>query len=255
MNISLAAEPIFHIGTFPFTNTLAVAIGITLVLLTLAWCVRRRMSDIPRGLHNAFEALFEAVLKFMDPITGERKWSLKFFPIIATIFLFVLFSNLVEVIPGLGTVGVWGEHGGRRILIPFLRSSSADLNVTLALGLISVLSTQFLGIAALGFFRYAGKFFVPPWKPPYCIGTFVGILELIGEVARVISFSFRLFGNIFAGEVLLTVMLFLIPYVVPLPFLFLEIFVGLVQAVVFSMLTLVFMKIAVTGHAEQEAHG
>ncbi|MEK7606967.1 MAG: F0F1 ATP synthase subunit A [Patescibacteria group bacterium] len=254
MNISLAAEPIFHIGTFPFTNTLAVALGITMALFSIAWLVRREIADVPRGFHNAIEAIFEAMLKFMDPITGGRKWSLKFFPVVATIFLFVLFSNLVEVMPGLGTVGVWGEHEGRRILIPFLRSSSADLNVTLALGLISVLATQFFGIAALGVFRYAGKFLVPPWKSPYFIGTFVGVLELIGEVARVISFSFRLFGNIFAGEVLLTVMLFLVPYVVPLPFLFLEIFVGLVQAVVFSMLTLVFMKIAVTGHEEHEEH-
>lgn len=255
MNISLAAEPLFHIGAFAFTNTLLVAWLVMALLAALAWRGRRSMSEVPRGIYNAIEALFEALLKIMDPITGERRLSLKFFPVVVTIFLFVLFSNFIEVIPGLGTIGLWREHEGERVLIPFLRSASADLNVTMAIGLISVLATQWLGIATLGIARHAGKFLVPPWKPPYFIGTFVGILELIGEAARVISFSFRLFGNIFAGEVLLTVMLFLVPYLVPLPFLFLEVFVGLVQAAVFAMLTLVFMKMSVTAHDEHEAHG
>lgn len=106
-----------------------------------------------------------------------------------------------------------------------------------------------MGIAALGFFKYAGKFFVSPLHKPYVVGTFVGVLELIGEIAKLISFSFRLFGNIFAGEVLLAVMLMLVPYLVPIPFLALEIFVGFIQALVFSMLTLVFLKIAVTESA------
>lgn len=118
--------------------------------------------------------------------------------------------------------------------------------MTLALAIISVMAAQILGIAAIGVGKYAGKFFVSPLHKPYVVGTFVGVLELVSEVAKLISFSFRLFGNIFAGEVLLMVMLFLVPYLVPLPFLFLELFVGFVQALVFSMLTLVFLKMAAT---------
>lgn len=251
MNISLAAEPIFHLGSFPVTNTLLVAWVVIAFLLVIAVITKKRLATIPRGIQNVVEVVFEAMLKFMDPVTGARELSMKFFPIVATIFIFVLFSNLIEIVPGLGTIGLREVHEGREILVPFIRSSSADLNVTLAIAVISVFSTQILGIAALGFFKYAGKFIVPPWKSPYIVGTFVGLLELIAEMAKVVSFSFRLFGNIFAGEVLLTVISFLVPYIVPLPFLFLEIFVGFIQAVVFSMLTLVFLKMAVTSH---EAH-
>lgn len=223
------------------------------VLVLIAFAVRSKLSAVPKGAQNLLEWVFEQALTLMDSVTGSRALSYKFFPVVMTIFLFVLFSNLIEVVPGLGTIGIWEVHHGKEVLIPFIRSSSADLNVTLAIAIVSVLATQILGIAVLGGIKYAGKFFVLPWKAPYVVGTFVGLLELVAEMAKVVSFSFRLFGNIFAGEVLLTVALFLVPYIVPLPFLFLEIFVGLVQAVVFSMLTLVFMKMAVTGH-EEHAH-
>lgn len=254
MNISLAAEPIFHIGTFPVTNTLIMAWIIIAVIVLMVLSVRRKFSFVPRGLQNLLEALFEQALNIMDSVTGSRALSYKFFPVIMTIFIFVLLSNLIEIVPGLGTIGFWEEHEGHTILVPFIRSSSADLNVTLAIAITSVLATQFMGIAVLGVFKYGSKFIVPPWKSPYVVGTFVGLLELVAEIAKIISFSFRLFGNIFAGEVLLTVALFLVPYLVPLPFLFLEIFVGLVQAVVFSMLTLVFMKMAVTAHEGHKEH-
>jgi len=254
MNISLAPETIFHLGTFPITNTLIMAWAVIVVLLVLVFAVRRKLSAVPKGAQNLLEWVFEQALTLMDSVTGSRALSYRFFPVVMTIFLFVLFSNLIEVVPGLGTIGIWEVHHGKEILIPFIRSSSADLNVTLAIAITSVLATQLLGIAVLGGIKYAGKFLVPPWKAPYVVGTFVGLLELVAEMAKVVSFSFRLFGNIFAGEVLLTVALFLVPYLVPLPFLFLEIFVGLVQAVVFSMLTLVFMKMAVTGHEEHGAH-
>ena len=220
------------------------------VLVLMAFIVRGKLSAVPKGAQNLLESIFEFALKTMNSVTGSRALSYKFFPVVMTIFLFVLLSNLIEIVPGLGTIGLWETDHGKEVLVPFIRSASADLNVTLAIAVVSVLATQILGIAALGAFKYAGKFIVPPWKPPYVVGTFVGALELVAEAAKVVSFSFRLFGNIFAGEVLLTVALFLVPYLVPLPFLFLEIFVGLVQAVVFSMLTLVFMKMAVTGHEE-----
>jgi len=137
--------------------------------------------------------------------------------------------------------------------VPLLRSMNADVTMTLAIACISVIMTQIFGIAALGVFPYAGKFFVAPWRDP--IGCFIGILELIAEFAKVISFTFRLFGNIFAGEVLLVVISFLMPYVAPIPFLGLEIFVGFIQALVFCMLTLVFVKMATMAHGgHEESH-
>ena len=251
MNISLAAEPIFKLGSFSVTNSLLVSWLILLFLIGLALKIKSGLKPIPRGLQNVIEYVFELFLGLIDGITQNREQSRKFFPIVVTIFLFIILVNWVGILPGLGTIGIYEEHGGQRVLIPFLRAASADLNFTLAMAIISVLTTQIFGIAAIGFAKYAGKFFISPFKKPYIVASFVGVLELISEAAKLISFSFRLFGNIFAGEVLLTVMLFLVPYIIPLPFLALEIFVGFVQALVFSMLTLVFMKMATI---MQEAH-
>lgn len=249
MNISIAAEPLFYIFSFPVTNTIVVTLAISSIIITASAILKSRIRLVPKGFQNVVEAVLEALLNLVDSVTQDRRQSKKFFPLVATIFIFVILSNWVEVVPGLGTIGIREELHGRSVLIPFLRSGSADLNMTLALAIVSVMAAQILGIAAIGFGKYAGKFFVSPFRPPYFVGTFVGALEIISEVAKLISFSFRLFGNIFAGEVLLMVMLFLVPYFVPLPFLFLELFVGFVQALVFSMLTLVFLKMAVT-----EAH-
>lgn len=266
MNISLAAEPIFHIGTFPVTNTLLVAWVIILFLVLVVLLTRKRLQEVPRGLQNVVETLIDGALNFMESITGNRKQAKKFFPIVFTIFIFVILSNWVEIVPGLGSIGIWEVHHGETILVPFIRSASADLNVTLAIAIISVFSTQIFGIAVLGFFKYAGKFlpikglfkikygFLPVPSFNGFIAFFAGFLELIAECAKLVSFSFRLFGNIFAGEVLLIVVSFLVPYIVPLPFLFLEIFVGFVQALVFAMLTLVFLKMAVTEHEHEEVH-
>jgi F-type H+-transporting ATPase subunit a len=249
MNISIAAEPIFHIGSFPVTNTILVTLFLSLLIIVASYILKSRARLIPGGFQNIVEAVLEALLNLADSVTQDRKQSKKFFPIVATIFIFVILINWVEVVPGLGTIGINEEIHGKEVLVPFIRSGSADLNFTLAIAIVSVISAQVLGIAAIGAGKYAKKFFVSPFHKPYFVGTFVGLLELISEIAKLISFSFRLFGNIFAGEVLLTVMLFLVPYIVPLPFLLLELFVGFVQALVFSMLTLVFFKMAAT-----EAH-
>ena len=249
MNISIAAEPIFHIGSFPVTNTILVTLFLSLLIIVASYILKSRARLIPGGFQNIVEAVLEALLNLADSVTQDRKQSKKFFPIVATIFIFVILINWVEVVPGLGTIGINEEIHGKEVLVPFIRSGSADLNFTLAIAIVSVISAQVLGIAAIGAGKYAKKFFVSPFHKPYFVGTFVGLLELISEIAKLISFSFRLFGNIFAGEVLLTVMLFLVTYIVPLPFLLLELFVGFVQALVFSMLTLVFFKMAAT-----EAH-
>ncbi len=244
MEISIAAEKLFSLGAMPVTNALLIGV---LVSTLLIWVITRATKNptlIPRGMQNVIEIIFEALLDLVESVTQDKKQARQFFPLIATIFLFVLISNWAGLLPGLGTVGVYGEHNGHHTIIPFLRSTSADLNFTLALSLIAVMTVQFTGIAALGIMKYGKKFFISPFHKPYGIGTAVGVLELVSEVGKIISFTFRLFGNVFAGEVLLTVMLHLVPYFLPLPFMFLEVFVGFIQAVVFAMLTLVFLKMS-----------
>ncbi len=243
MEISIAAEQLFSLGNFPITNTLLIGVLVTLGLIWLCRSVAVNWREIPTGKQNVMEVIFEALLDLIQSVTQDRKQALQFFPLIATIFLFVLFSNWVGLLPGMHTIGLTGHHAeGSHTIIPFIRATSADLNFTLALSLIAVITIQFTGIAALGVTKYAQKFLVSPFHKPYGIGTLVGVLELISEVGKTVSFTFRLFGNVFAGEVLLIVMLHLVPYFLPLPFLFLEVFVGLIQAIVFAMLTLVFLK-------------
>lgn len=244
MNISIAAEQLFTIGAFSVTNALLIGILVSVLLMTLLSRSIRRLQTVPSRTQSGIEVVFEGLLNLIESVTHDKKQAQQFFPLIATIFLFVLFSNWAGLLPGVGTVGVMGEHHGQATIIPFLRSTSADLNFTLALSLITVIVVQFTGIAALGIRKYGSKFFISPFQKPYVIGMFVGILELISEIGKTISFTFRLFGNVFAGEVLLTVMLHLVPYILPVPFLMMEVFVGLIQATVFAMLTLVFLKMA-----------
>jgi F-type H+-transporting ATPase subunit a len=244
VNISIAAEPLFHIGSFVVTNALLIGAVVSVCLMLFLVRMMHRLREVPSKKQNLVEIVFEGLLNLVESVTNDKKQARQFFPLVATIFLFVLFSNWAGLLPGVGTVGIMGEHNGQHTIIPFLRSTSADLNFTLALSLITVFVVQFTGIAALGIRKYGSKFLVSPFQKPYVIGTLVGILELVSEIGKTISFTFRLFGNIFAGEVLLTVMLHLVPYFLPLPFLMMEIFVGFIQAIVFAMLTLVFLKMA-----------
>lgn len=249
MEISIAAEKLFSIGAMPVTNALLIGVMVSALLIWVITRATRNRTLVPRGVQNVIEIVFEALLNLVESVTQDKKQARQFFPLIATIFLFVLISNWAGLLPGLGTVGVYGEHNGHHTIIPFLRSTSADLNFTLALSLIAVLSVQFAGIATLGIMKYGKKFLISPFHKPYGIGTAVGVLELVSEVGKIISFTFRLFGNVFAGEILLVIIGFLVPYIVPLPFLFLEVFVGLIQAFIFSMLTLVFI-----GTSVRESH-
>lgn len=247
---TIASETIAQIGSFEIRNTLFVA-WIVMALLIIG-AIAARKTDyklVPKGFQNCVEFVIEGLFNFFNSVTQDEKQTRQFFPLVATIFIFVMTANWLGIFPGFGTVGLKEIEDGHEVFIPIFRSMNADINMTLAIAIISVVATQIFGIAALGFFKYAGKFFVPPWKDP--IGTFVGLLELISEIAKMISFSFRLFGNIFAGEVLLTVIAFLVPYIAPMPFLGLELFVGFIQALVFSLLTLVFLKMAVTSHHEE----
>ncbi len=245
MNISLAAEKIIEVGPIAITNTMLVT-WVVIVLLALgSFLASRRMKMVPKGLQNIFEFAVEAILGMIENVTGDRKKAERMLPIIATFFLFILTANWIELIPGFETIGRWEMEHGEKILVPFLRAPAADLNTTLALAVISVITIQIFGFGYLGF-GYIKKFI--NFKSP--IDFFVGVLEGISEFAKIISFAFRLFGNVFAGGVLLGVVSFLIPYVVAVPFYGLELFVGFVQALVFAMLTTVFAYVATAGHSE-----
>lgn len=250
---TLASETIFHIGSFEVRNTLIASVMTILVLAIVGLLVRRKKyAMVPSGIQNLMEALVGGFFNFFNDIVGDEKKTKKFFPLVTTIFFYVIISNWMGLLPGFGSIGFWETHEGHEIFIPILRSTYADVNMTFALALISVTACQIFGFSMLGLKGYGGKYFINPLKNP--VGSFVGILELMSEFSKMISFTFRLFGNIFAGEVLLLVISFLVPVIAPLPFYGLELFVGFIQALVFSFLTLVFLKIATTGHERSECH-
>lgn len=241
-HISLSSNIIFYIFGWPITNSILATWLSILILVILALAVRLAFKKHPHGLQNIMEMIIESLLGLVDSVTGDRQKSLKIFPWMATFFLFILVSNWIELIPGFGLIGI-ERHGE---FMPLLRAANTDLNTTLALALISIIATQFLGIISIGLLKHLKKYF--NFSNP--INFFVGFLEILSEISRIISFAFRLFGNIFAGEVLLVVIAFLIPYIIPMPFYGLELFVGFIQALVFAMLTLVFMTMAMTAHEE-----
>ena len=299
--IELKAAPIGPdpiIGDFKITNTM-VNTWIAIVILGLiSFLGTRRATELPSRL--------QGFLSLAESVAGPKN-ARRFFPLATTIFLFIVTSNWLGILPGVGTIGwvespeevkhhkeaalddphdldlgsvnlqvfdgdgglallslgsidntvtleEFEEHGvddGKRagILIPFFRSANTDINTPLSMAIIAMFMVHFWAFRSIGFLAHVGKFLNFKGGP---IGLFVGVLEAIGEVARVISFTFRLFGNIFAGEVLLISMAFLLPLIGIIPFLGLELFVGLIQAFIFSMLTLVFAAMATVAHGTEE---
>lgn len=262
---ALAAEPLFHFGNFPVTNSMLNAWIAAIVFVIGAYVASRRESIVPKGVHNFFEAIVETILKQMEQVMDSKEKAKKYFPLIATIFLFVLVNNWIGLLPGTGTIGIYGEVHGVTELIPLLRPATADLNMTLAIAAVAILTTHYAALRSIGFSNHFSKFFNfrGIWralrKGPVAlviavIEFFVGFLEIIGEFSKTLSLSLRLFGNVFAGEILLGVMLGLVSYVVPIPFYFLEILVGVIQATVFAMLTMVYLTVATTSHDHEEGH-
>jgi F-type H+-transporting ATPase subunit a len=287
-HIQLPAEPynpehpLFTFLGQPFywTNTLTAMLIADVLLVMLALTVRRAATSghlVPSGFSGAVEALLEGIYNLTESTAG--RWARTIFPYFATITLLVLVSNWLELIPGVDSIGLLhhatGEghaiqelapgiatitpEPGEYMVTPFVRVLSTDLNFTIALAVVSVVMTQVIGIRSLGlpyfgkFLNYSGVFRRPIFG---LIDFAVGLLELVSELAKLLSFSFRLFGNIFAGSVLLFVIGTLIPVFVQSGFLLLEFFVGLIQALVFGLLTMVFMAQATQGHGEhaEEPH-
>ena len=264
MNIpTAAAEAIFHIGTFPVTNSLLNGWIAVVFFVIMASLISERKSLVPKGLQNVAEAIVEFILGEIQKVTGDAARARKFLPIVGTIFLFILFSNWLGLLPGTGSIGVWEMHEGALQLIPLLRPAASDLNLTLAIALFAVLATHVFGIVALGPVNHFSKFVNvrgifqsfkhgPMAVVVAVIEFFVGLLEIISEIAKVLSLSLRLFGNVFAGEVLMTVMLGIFAYFLPIPFVFLEVLVGAIQATVFAMLTLAYLTVSTEAHGSGE---
>ncbi|MBI4037850.1 F0F1 ATP synthase subunit A [Candidatus Curtissbacteria bacterium] len=274
-HVALAAEKLFSIGPFPVTNSVLTTWIVTIILIAFAFLATKNAALAPKGLQNIAEIAFEALEGLVSSIAGDK--TKVFLPIIVAFFFFILFGNYFGLLPGVGSIGFYeksklsaeveskvsnGPNESKaespderstineiRTFVPYLRSMNSDLNTTMALAIVSTVATHFLAIRYLGLFGYIGKFI--SLNP---IFLFVGLLELVGEVTKIFSLSFRLFGNIFAGEVLLTTAITKVFAVLaPVPFYFLEILVGFVQALIFSMLTLVFMVI-LTQKSEHGAH-
>ena len=252
-----AAEEGLPPNRFVLTNTLLSSWTATLVLLLLFFIATRRMDvgRAPRGLQNLVEGVVAVTYDFVEGVAG-RENARRFFPLFATIFLFVVINAWLGLLPFYPSLGFLDEEG--HISRHLLRPAGTDLNMPLALALVSFVFVEYWGIRILGF-RYFGKFFrfgtlLRGNVFQGLIDIFVGFLELLSELVRVVSFTFRLFGNMTAGEILLLVTGFLIPFVFILPFYGLEILVGFIQALIFAGLTLVFVTIAVTPHEAEEEH-
>lgn len=263
VKVPIAAEPIFYLGSFPVTNAQINATLALLVFVLIASAIHKRLKLRPGGLQNAVEGVLEWVMGYFDQVTRSREKSKKFLPLVGTLFFFILLSNWMGLLPGTGSIGLWRLVHGETEWIPLLRPATSDLNLTLAMALVSVISSHFIGATTLGVWTHINKFF--QFKKLWdairhfsVMGVLVaiiefaaGLIELMSEFAKVASLSLRLFGNIFAGEVLMTVMAALFAYILPLPFMALELIVGIVQATVFSLLTLVYLTVMTTSH---EAH-
>lgn len=280
------------LGDFALTNTLVAIILADVILLLLGFAVYRaikRGDQVLTGIVGAVEAILEALYNLTETTAG--KWAKSIFPWMATIFMLVLVVNWMELIPGVDSIGLLhhsdhgyeteeiahignlpivaivkgdaeaaDDHGHGEDLyhvVPFVRVTSTDLNFTIALALISVITTQIYGVRALGA-SYFTKFFNVKslFSKPFfgAIDFGVGLLEMVSEISKILSFSFRLFGNIFAGSVLLFVIGSLVPVFAQTFFLILEFFVGMIQAIVFAMLTMVFMSQATVSHHDEEGH-
>ena len=250
---TLSPEIIFHIGPFGITNTIINSWIAIIIFLFIGLLTFRRASLKPKKLQNFIEYFLEKLFVYFDEVTGSRKKTLTFLPVVGSVFFFILLSNWLGLLPGTGSILV--GHS------PLLRPANTDLNLTVSMAFASVLFSHIFGIMAVGTFTHLNKFIqigiiiISFKKGPIAVFTAiiefgVGLIELAGEFSKVLSLSLRLFGNVFAGEVLITVISSLVMGIVPVPFMLLEVMVGLIQAAVFTMLTLVYLTVN-----SQEPHG
>lgn len=282
---NLTHEPLFTlpvIGSFYLTNTLVAIVLADILVLLLGWKIKKDLEKgdlIPRGITGAVETIFEYLYNMTESTAG--KWAGTIFPYFMTIFLVVLVANWMELIPGVDSIGVIEEsehgyplltlipgalaaivkttgdtvHEGGHLITPYVRAAATDLNFTAALALISVVMTQVIGVRAQGPVYFQKFINVKTfWTRPFfgVMDFLVGILEMISEFSKILSFTFRLFGNVFAGSVLLFVIGALVPVFAQSFIVLFEFFIGMIQALVFGMLTMIFMSMATQGHGGHE---
>jgi F-type H+-transporting ATPase subunit a len=302
IHVEIAAETLFNIGPIPVTNSMLTMFAIMGLLLLIGWLIARRLTVVPGRAQGLVEIIVGFILGIVEGTAG-RTAARRLIPLVGGMFIFILFANYSGLLPGVGTVGVYrdAEHetatqspgdeeneeapheesavlyevasiGGpvdtitpavaaeeehEQVLVPFMRAPNADINMTLAMALVTFVTVQVYGVRRHGF-KGRIKHMADP--------AFLFPIEVIGEFARIISLSARLFGNVFAGEVLMGVMvamanavkIAIIPLGVPVIFLFLEVLFGSIQALVFALLTAIYITLATAGHDDEEhteAHG
>lgn len=242
-HISLKAETVFHFLDFPITNSFLTSLLALILIFFLGLFYRHQVNKNIKKRSKFFYVLQfinKSLYQFFETIFHDK--TKKFYPILACFFLFILLQNWLGLLPGVGSILIKVVEEDKEHLIPVFRGGTADLNTTIFLGFLSVFLSQFYSVKYLGVKNYIKRFY--DLKNP--VSFFIGTLEIVSEFSKILSFSFRLFGNIFAGEVLLTIIAFLVPILAPVPFFFLEIFVGFIQALVFSFLTAVFISLSIS---------
>jgi F-type H+-transporting ATPase subunit a len=263
---TLYAEPIAHFGSFTVTNALFTSWLVVIIILVISILVKISIKKIPKGIQNLFEIVIEGAESICDQVTNSRVITNKAFPVVFAIFLFVLINNWMGLLPlgGFGLIEMT-EHG--KAFIPIIRSGTADVNGTLSLAVMSVIGANIFGIVTIGLWKTINKYvnlvalgsiFKKIVKDPSIILTApvmfaIGLIEVVGEISKIASLSFRLFGNVFAGEVLLASMGAILAYALPTPFMILEVLVGIIQAFIFAILTLVYYTISSMDHDHDES--
>ncbi|HYP61507.1 MAG TPA: F0F1 ATP synthase subunit A [Thermomicrobiales bacterium] len=290
IHVEIAAETLFHVGPIPVTNSMLTMFLVMGGLLLAGWLIARNLQEVPGRAQALVELIVGFILGIVEGTAG-RSFARKLIPLVGSIFIFILFANYSGLLPGVGTIGVWREPEQKttseaptdatheeganlyqvasvdpvsppttavaaeekhdKVLVPFLRAPNADINMTLAMALVTFVTVQIVGIRSHGLGGRIRHMANPPFLFP---------IELIGEFSRIISLSARLFGNVFAGEVLMAVMIAManavkiaiIPLAVPVVFLFLEVLFGSIQALVFALLTAIYVVLAAGGHEEED---
>ena len=268
-HVALPAEPVAHVGSFSITNTLIASWFTILVLVGLSYLCTRKMSLIPGRRQGMGEVVVEGLLNFVESVAG-KKHARMLFAGVATIFIYVISNAYLALLPFFGTIGIYHSAHGHEEFIAIFRAANTDVNVPLSIALSSFFFVESWGMRAIGASHYLSEFinvrqFLQGLKELFTgkiktgpmnmvfgfISLFVGVLEIFSHLTRMLSFTFRLFGNMTAGEILILVASFLIPLVFAIPFYGLELLIGMIQALIFGGLTLVFGTIAVSPHEEE----
>lgn len=250
IEIHLAPSVLGHFFNVPVTSTLVTVLVVSVLLLVFAFFAGKGLKLKARGFQVVLESLIMFPYQFVRDTLENDKLAERVFPLVMTLFLLILSVNWFGLLPIVSAIGIVGENHGEHALLPIFYPGATDLNFTLALALVAFLAIEAAGVLMLGAFTYAGKFIT--FKSP--LAFVVGLIELLSELGRIITFSFRLFGNIFAGKVLILVIMFFVPLFMPVPFLAFEVFVGFIQAAIFALLTLFFIRIAVEHHGDEDEH-